>query len=358
MSVRNLLSSLLQLSPLLAPPPRAATVLCTALAAVCTATVARAQFVTYDTRNGGDLVQCGPLGGPFVHHTFLSPVSTSESIGVSDPGGTVAASAATAQFDVTATQAGLTFAFHGAASRTGPQSSVWAVADTRDTWEFTITTPMRFTFDASLTASSTEATVPPCHFTFLAFGGGAAIVPDAGSPAAPYQGTLTAPGSMGIVASGTMLAGRYLVTIFGRAEGAAFPFSGSYAASLALAMQPAATLTTRTAFGNPSSYSAGLPVLGQTWNAIVDVGLTGHTFALVFASLAPAHVPVAPGLTVLLGAPVAEFLPITAGPQAAYALALPADPTLAGARIHTQAVHFGGAPTVLVTNALDLTLGF
>jgi hypothetical protein len=128
--------------------------------------------------------------------------------------------------------------------------------------------------------------------------------------------------------------------------------------SVTLSLEPPATVTPRTASGNPDSYTGGLPLLGQTWTAAVDVGLTGHAFALVFASLAPANVPVGPGFTVLIGGPVLEFLPFAAGPHAAYALTIPATASLAGAQLFTQALHVGGPPTLLLSNALDLTLGF
>jgi hypothetical protein len=332
----------------------------TAALAACAAAFAPAQSVTYTARNGGNLVASGALvGGPFIHHTFLTPVPTHDPIAVSDPGGGgLPASNATAQFDATATSTGFSLVFAGTADRGGPPAVIVALVDCRDQWQFTITTAMRFTLNASLTAASTEATVPPCHFTFQTFGGGAAIVPDPGSPPAPYQQTLSAPGSVAVAASGTMLPGTYLVNVFGRSEGTTWPYAGSFTTSLALTFQPAATVATRTAFGNPSSYTCTLPVLGQTWHANVDVGSTSHTFAMVFASLAPAQVPAGPGFTVLLGGPVLEFLPITAGPQAAYSLALPATPSLAGAQLFTQALHFGGAPSLLLSNAKDLTLGF
>jgi hypothetical protein len=60
---------------------------------------------------------------------------------------------------------------------------------------------------------------------------------------------------------------------------------------------------------------------------------------------------------VLIDAPVFEFLPVAPGPQATYTVPIPATAALAGARLFTQAVHFGGPPTLLFSNALDLTFG-
>lgn len=321
---------------------------------------ASAQAVVYNSRNGSDVVSCGPLGGPSVSHTFTTTVAVGESLTVNDPGGIVgstawSASAASAQFSSTATSDGIALAVAGSVTRGAlPGLGIWTLADGRDTWLFTITAPTRFTFSASLSTAGSEATVPPSHFTFAGFG----IVPDPGSALPPYQATLTAPGATSLTASGTLLPGSYQVTLFGRAEGSTYPLSCSYSNSLALAFQPAATATPRAASGNPNSYTCSLPRLGQTWHANVDVGSTGHGFAIVFASSTAGSLPVAPGFTVLLGAPVLEFLPLSAGPVAAYAFPMPGDPGLAGFELSTQALHLGGAPTLLLSNAQDLRLGF
>lgn len=320
---------------------------------------AAAQNVTFTARNGGNVATCGPLGsGPLASHTFLQTIDTHDSITLSHPGSPGPASSTTAQFDATANQTGLALTFAGTASRGGPPGLITAMADSRDNWEFTITAAMRFTFAATLTANSTEATVPLQHVSFLPFGGGAAIQPDPTSPAGPYQLTRTAPGTTTLNASGVLLPGHYLVVLFGRAEGTTAPYAGSYSVAMALGLVPAATAVARQAPGNATSFTCGLPILGQTWHANVDVGSTGHAFAVVFAGMAAAQVPIGPGFTVLIGGAVQEFLPITAGPQATYALPLPASPALAGFQLFTQAVHLGGPPTLVLSNARDLTLGF
>lgn len=331
----------------------------TALAIAAAAALAPAQTVVYTSRNGGNLASCGPLGGPILQHTFSTTAATNDSLAVSDPGGTTGSitwspSAATAQLTATATANGISLATAGSITR-GPQPGLglWTTADGRDQWLITITAPTRFTLSATLNTASTEATVPTSHFTF----GGLGIVPDPGSPPPPYQHSLVAPGSFSLAASGTLMPGSYIAVLFGRAEGTTYPLTASYDNSLVVTFQPAATATARQAIGNPNSYTCSLPVLGQTWNASVDVGATGHGFAIVFASLSPATVPVAPGFTLLLAPPVSEFLPVAAGPVATYAFAMPSNPTLAGFQLATQALHFGIAPTLLLSNAQDLTLG-
>lgn len=328
--------------------------------AIATTAYSPAQAVVYTSRNGANLASCGPLFGPSVLHRFLTPTATNDSLAVSDPGGTTgsivwSSSAATARLTATAAASGLSLAVNGGITRGSmPGFGIWTLADTRDEWVFTISAPTRFTLQATLTTASSEATVPPSHFTF----GGLGLVPDPGSPPPPYQRTLNVPGTVTLAASGTLMPGTYLAMLFGRAEGTTYPFTGSYDNTMVVTFQPAAVATARQAFGNPNSYTCSAPVLGQTWNASVDVGATGHALAVVFAAVSPANVPVSPGFTVLLGAPVFEFLPVAAGPVAAYTLAMPMDPTLAGFQLSTQAVHVGGSPPLLLSNAQDLTLGF
>lgn len=326
------------------------------LAVLAVAAAIPAQVVDYTARNGGNLATCGPLGaGPIVHHTFLTTAPVADPISVADPGGgSTPASSAFAQFTSAATQTSLDVAVVGSASRGAPAGTVTALADGRDSWQLTILVPTRFALTAALAATSTETTVPPQHFAFT----GGVITPDPGSPPPPYQHTLTTSGAFNLQANGLLAPGTYTFTLFGRAEGTTFPFSGSYAHALSLALFPAAAIVARAAPGNANSFTGNRPVLGQSWQASVDVGSTGHAFALVFAATAPAQIPLPNGLTVLLGGPVFELLPLAPGPLAAYTLPLPHTPALAGARLYTQALHVGGAPALLATNALDLTLGF
>lgn len=342
-----------------APSARAAATPVLALALVALGAAAAtlpAQSVLYTQRNGAALAGCGQLvGGPSVFHRFLTPDPTNDSISVTDPGGSgLPASAAAAQLIATPTGAGISLHLAGSAQRTAPAgTSITAVADTRDDWQFTLTAPMRFALTVALGTTSSTASMPTSHFTFAG-----AIVPDPGAPALPYQHTLQAPGSFALSTTGTLLPGPYWITLFGRAESQLSPFSMSFAHTLTLTLRPASQATSRQASGNPNSYSSGLPVLGQLWQAAVDVGLTGHTLAVVFASLAPGQVPMGPGRTLLLGGGAVQFLPIAPGPVAVYSFAMPASPSFAGLQVFTQAVHFGGAPDFLLSNSRDLTLGF
>lgn len=333
-----------------------------ALAVAAAAASAPAQAVVYASRNGGNVASCGPLGGPLLQHSFSLTTATNDNLAVSDPGGGTGslawfASTAQAQLTSTATTSGIALSVSGGLTR-GPFLGIpiWTLADGRDEWLITITAPTRFTLHASLSTASTESTVPPSHFSF----GGLGLVPDPGSPPPPYQATLAVPGSISVAASGTLMPGTYLAKLFGRAEGATYPVTSSYANSLVVTFQPApaAAATARPAIGNPNSYTCSLPLLGQTWHANVDVASTGHAFAIVFASFSTANVPVAPGLTVLLGAPILEFLSVASGPIATYTFAMPSSPTLAGMLLSTQALHFGIGPALLLSNAQDLTLGF
>lgn len=329
--------------------------------ALCGAAVsAPAQGATYTFRNGVNTAYCGAVvGGPGFLNRFLTPAPSNDAIAVTDPGGVgFAASDASAQLTALPTANGIALALAGQAHRTAPPSAINAAAAAQDDWTFSIAQPVRFTLVATLSAASTESTVPPSHFTFAAAGGGAAIVPDPASPSLPYQATLSAPGSLSLVASGTLLPGDYFIHIFGRAEGTTFPFTGSYNNSLTLTLASVAATAARQAAGNPNSYTCSLPLLGQTWNAAVDVGSTGHGFAAVVASLTPGNQQIAPGVTALVGGAVVPFLPIASGPIASYSLALPANPAFAGLAIFTQAIHFGTLPTLLMSNACDLTLGF
>jgi len=120
---------------------------------------------------------------------------------------------------------------------------------------------------------------------------------------------------------------------------------------------PTASVTSRTAGTNVASYSATAPVLGEVWTATVDLTTTGHCFAQVRFHTAPASIPLASGAFLLLGGALLGRSPLLPGPVAQYAANLPADPSLSGLTVFSQAAHFGGVVPYTLTNALDLTLG-
>ncbi|TAJ04395.1 MAG: hypothetical protein EPO68_16975 [Planctomycetota bacterium] len=319
---------------------------------------------TFVSRNGGNLVGCGPTGGPSIWHTFATPTPTSDSIAVSDPGnllGSVVwgASMAASQLDALPSPNGLALAASGTVSRDALPPlgfGTAALADARDDWSFTLSEPVHFTLNVSLSATSTEAVVAGASFFFV----GTSITPDAGSPPAPYSAALSAPGTFTLTTSGTLGPGLYLVNMQNRADSVfnSWPFSGSYQSSFTLALQPLAHATTRNVAPNPLSYTASAPILGQAWSGNVDLALTGHSFAQIFASFAAAQLPLASGQVLLINPPFFELTPPLPGPLATFSTALPGDPALAGIFLATQALHSGGAPSFALSNAVDLTLGF
>lgn len=130
------------------------------------------------------------------------------------------------------------------------------------------------------------------------------------------------------------------------------PFPGSVSSEL-----PLATALVRSAAANPNSYEAdGVPSLGSLVTLSVDTASTGHTTASIFASFAPAEVPIAGGLVLLLGGSIFPLTGALPGPTVNVPVAVPAEAVFAGLTISTQALLTGGAPNAL-TNAVDLTIG-
>ncbi len=126
---------------------------------------------------------------------------------------------------------------------------------------------------------------------------------------------------------------------------------------------PSATATFRTAGANRASYlAATLPVLGTTFSATVDVGTSGHTFAWLIGYASPLSSLLGDGQVVLVntGDPAGELVAqsLQAGPLAAFDVPVPHDTAYAGYEIFTQAVHLGNTEPFVLSNALDLTLGF
>jgi len=124
-----------------------------------------------------------------------------------------------------------------------------------------------------------------------------------------------------------------------------------------------ATVTFRNAGSNPVSYHAITnPILGGTYQATVDLGTTGHTWAVLVGYSSPLSLPLGGGLTVLVDFtdPNGELLgvPSSLGTLASFDLDVPADIEFAGFRAATQALHIGGLQPFALSNALDLFLGF
>ena len=232
----------------------------------------------------------------------------------------------------------------------------YATADARDQWDFTVSATVHYTLNVSLSATSNEAVVSACNYLFV----GAAITPDPGSLPPPYSASLSAPGTITQNLSGTLGPGQYVLRMMARADSVSnsWPFSASFQNSATLSLQPAAVATPRNAPPNPLSYTCTLPRLGQIWSGSINLALTGHGFAQPFISFATTQLTLPEGPVLLIDLPVVEIAPPLPGPLASFSIALPPDPGLAGLSISTQAVHFGGAPSFALSNAIDLTLGY
>jgi len=112
----------------------------------------------------------------------------------------------------------------------------------------------------------------------------------------------------------------------------------------------------RNAFTNPVSLHSGLPILGSTWAASVDLTETGHDTAILMGRPNAVTWPLPNGMTLLCGGP--KFFQATApGPLATFTYAIPFDLALCGFTLHMQAAHLGGAPSFALSNALDLVVG-
>ena len=215
-------------------PPSATSWVISVLAIACAAPSAAAQVVTYPWHNGANSATCGPLGGPSSTHFFPDLVTTHDSIALSDPGGPQwSASDANSSLHAVLGPNGISLSNSGSANRDPLLVfGTWATADARDNWQFNLSAPTRFTLSVSLNATSSESAAGPQTFFFV----GTQILPDPGSPPAPYSSAVYGTGSFTLAASGTLGPGTYLVSLAGRTEGTSFPFSGSYDNSLLLAL--------------------------------------------------------------------------------------------------------------------------
>lgn len=128
-----------------------------------------------------------------------------------------------------------------------------------------------------------------------------------------------------------------------------------------VALSYIASSTSRNGGTNPNSYTvSGPPIMDASFQALIDVGSTGHTFGELFGYSGPYSFALGTR-TILIDFtdPNGELLALdpTVGPIATYDLAVPPDCVLFGFSCSTQAVHFGGAPWVL-SNAQDWVIGY
>jgi hypothetical protein len=135
------------------------------------------------------------------------------------------------------------------------------------------------------------------------------------------------------------------------------PLLSSFRLGIHQAVSVAASVTTRNAGSNPASYTAAPPVLGSTWIASVDLGLTGHTHAQVVGYDSPGSTALRGAQVLLVGGNRIFRLPLKTGPVATWSALIPNDPSLAGWPIYSQAVHVLGVTPFALSNAQDLFVG-
>src|SRR5262245_44989323 len=103
------------------------------------------------------------------------------------------------------------------------------------------------------------------------------------------------------------------------------------------------------------SYSAGRAILGESFVATVDLGITGHPMAVLRCFTDEAEIPL-PGGQVVLGANPCLTL-ASSGPLARFEVPIPNSPSLCGVRFVTQAAHVGGGLPFVLSNAQDVVIG-
>jgi hypothetical protein len=116
----------------------------------------------------------------------------------------------------------------------------------------------------------------------------------------------------------------------------------------------------RNAGSNPASFTCDAPVLGQPWQASVDLTTTGSNFAFILARRGPFNFQLMTGQILLVDLASSNELlnlPAQAGPIAIFNSMIPSDMAFCGFTASLQAVHFGGASTFFLSNAMDLTAG-
>jgi hypothetical protein len=123
---------------------------------------------------------------------------------------------------------------------------------------------------------------------------------------------------------------------------------------------PFARAMPRTAGANVQSLTAEPPVVGATFDVVVDMTSTGTVIAGLVVALAPASVPMPGNQFVLvdLQGPVAFVVQVAPLYVATWPLPVPNAAPMYGMGLSLQAAHFGGpSPVLPLSNAVDLVLG-
>ena len=113
---------------------------------------------------------------------------------------------------------------------------------------------------------------------------------------------------------------------------------------------------------NPAALGAGVtsgPVVGKTWDPVIDhtTFLPSALTDVVGVTLAPTNVLVPPFGTLLCD--VFSFPPyqFTSAPGVPFAIPIPNDCDLVGVSLSSQGLSVDGGGAILLTNALDITIG-
>ena len=113
---------------------------------------------------------------------------------------------------------------------------------------------------------------------------------------------------------------------------------------------------------NPDVFLPGVtspPVLGQTWDPVIDhtefVPDAGSDFLILTPS--PANLDLGLPGTLLCGSPVLAMLVPAIAPGAPFPVSIPDDIHLAGLELCAQAGSSTDGVTFRLTNALDITIG-
>jgi hypothetical protein len=265
-----------------------------AIVASSAAWSAHAQLLSFTARNGQNTAYCGPLGSGLVQHNFATPDASNDTAAMVVPGGpNWSASDASSHLDAILAPFGISLVHSGSASR-GPNLGfgVYATADARDNWYFTVASPTRFTMTATLDYAATDGIVSGASYTFGAYSGGAQVIPDPGTPPGAFGNYLSSPGSFAATASGTLTAGQYVMTLQSRVDGNnSAPYAGSYHNSISVGLE-SGTFTSYCTAGTTTNgclaviQGNGLPSASLTSGFTLDVvNMEGATQGLIFYGL-------------------------------------------------------------------------
>ncbi len=101
-----------------------------------------------------------------------------------------------------------------------------------------------------------------------------------------------------------------------------------------------------------------MPTLGMTWDPVVDHStfVVNPSLDLLAISALPTNSPFPPFGTLLCRAPILDSVP-SASPGSPFQIRIPNNPSLSGVTLSTQAISVATSGQILLTNAIDVTIG-